>query len=91
MVHGCTIEDRGFVGLGAIAMNKAVIGSDAMLAAGAMLLENKVMGARELWAGRPAKKLRDLPDAAIAGMRAGVVHYAENARHHKAAISDLDD
>ncbi|PIW54373.1 MAG: gamma carbonic anhydrase family protein [Sphingomonadales bacterium CG12_big_fil_rev_8_21_14_0_65_65_10] len=91
MVHGCTIEDRGFVGLGAIAMNKAVIGSDAMLAAGAMLLENKVMGARELWAGRPAKKLRDLPDAAVAGMRAGVVHYAENARHHKAAISDLDD
>ena len=43
MVHGCTIEDRGFVGLGAIAMNKAVIGSDAMLAAGAMLTEGKVM------------------------------------------------
>ncbi len=46
MVHGCTIHDRGFVGLGAIAMNKAVIGSDAMLAAGAMLTEGKVMGAR---------------------------------------------
>ena len=36
MVHGCTIQDRGFVGLGAIAMNKSVIGSDAMLAAGAI-------------------------------------------------------
>ncbi len=88
MVHGCRIEDRGFVGLGAIAMNKSVIGSDAMLAAGAMLTERKVMGPRELWAGRPAKKLKDLSDAAIAGMGIGTAHYAENARHHKIAVKD---
>ena len=87
MVHGCTIEDRGFVGLGAIAMNKAVIGSDAMLAAGAMLTEGKVMAPRSLWAGRPAKPLRDLNEAAVAGMRIGVAHYAENARHHAEAVA----
>ncbi|MEC7398597.1 MAG: gamma carbonic anhydrase family protein [Pseudomonadota bacterium] len=86
MVHGCTIHDRGFVGLGAIAMNKAVIGSDAMLAAGAMLTENKVMGERELWGGRPARKMRDLDDAAVLGMRAGVMHYTQNAKDHAAAI-----
>ena len=88
MVHGCTIHDRGFVGLGAIAMNKSVIGSDAMLAAGAMLTEGKVMGERELWAGRPAKKLKDLTDGAIAGMQMGVAHYAENAKHHAAAVDE---
>ena len=88
MIHGCTIEDRGFVGLGAIAMNKAVIGSDAMLAAGAMLLEGKVMAARELWGGRPARKMRDLDDAAVMGMRMGVAHYAENAKAHAAAIRE---
>ncbi len=88
MVHGCTIRDRGFVGLGAIAMNKAVIGHDAMLAAGAMLTEGKVMEDRTLWAGRPAKPMKELSDAAIAGMRMGVAHYAENARHHAAAVSD---
>ena len=87
MVHGCRIEDRGFVGLGAIAMNKAVMGSDAMLAAGAMLTEGKVMGPRELWGGRPARLMRELDDAAIAGMRMGVAHYAENAKHHAAAIA----
>ena len=87
MLHGCRIEDRGFVGLGAIAMNKAVIGSDAMLAAGAMLTEGKVMEPRSLWAGRPAKPLRDLSDAAVAGMRMGVAHYVENARAHKAALA----
>lgn len=87
MVHGCTIHDRGFVGLGAIAMNKSVIGSDAMLAAGAMLTENKVMEPRTLWAGRPAKPLRELNDAAIAGMRMGTAHYVENAKHHAEAVA----
>ena len=88
MLHGCRIEDRGFVGLGAIAMNKAVIGSDAMLAAGAMLTEGKVVAERELWGGRPARKMRDLDEAAIMGMRMGVVHYAENAKAHAAAIDE---
>src|SRR3990167_8679087 len=62
MVHGCTIHDRGFVGLGAIAMNKSVIGSDAMLAAGAMLTEGKVIEPRMLWAGRPARPGRELSE-----------------------------
>lgn len=88
MIHGCVIENRGFVGLGAIAMNKAVIGSDAMLAAGAMLTEGKVMGERELWGGRPARKMRELDEAAVMGMRMGTAHYAENARHHAAAVDE---
>ena len=87
MVHGCTIQDRGFVGLGAIAMNRAVIASDAMLAAGAMLTEGKVMGERELWGGRPARKMRDLDDMAVMGMKLGVAHYAENAKHHADAVA----
>lgn len=87
MVHGCTIHDRGFVGLGAIVMNKAVIGSDAMLAAGAMLTEGKVIEPRELWGGRPARKMRDLDEGAIMGMRIGTAHYAENAKTHAAAVA----
>lgn len=87
MVHGCTIHDRGFVGLGAIVMNKAVIGSDAMLAAGAMLTEGKVIEPHELWGGRPARKMRDLDEAAIMGMRMGTAHYVENARAHAAAVA----
>ena len=85
MVHGCVLEDRAFVGLGAIVMNKARIGGDAMLAAGAMLTEGKVIEPRQLWGGRPARLMRELDDAAIAGMRLGVAHYAENAKAHAAA------
>lgn len=86
MVHGCTLMDRAFVGLGAIVMNGCIIEGDAMLAAGAMLTERKHMLAGELWGGRPAAKMRDLPEKAIMGMRMGTAHYVENARRHAAAL-----
>ena len=46
MIHGCTVEDRAFVGLGAIVMDGARIASDGMLAAGALLSPGKVIGER---------------------------------------------
>jgi carbonic anhydrase/acetyltransferase-like protein (isoleucine patch superfamily) len=87
MIHGCVLEDRAFVGLGAIVMDGCRIGSDAMLAAGAMLTSGKTIGPRELWVGRPAKLVRELPDKAIAEMQKGVAHYVENARAHAAALN----
>jgi gamma-carbonic anhydrase len=87
MIHGCVLEDRAFVGLGAIVMNKARIGGDAMLAAGAMLTEGKVIEPRTLWGGRPARFMRELDDAAITGMRIGTAHYVENGKAHAGAVS----
>jgi carbonic anhydrase/acetyltransferase-like protein (isoleucine patch superfamily) len=86
MIHGCTLEDRAFVGLGAIVMDGAIVESDAMLAAGAMLTPGKRVPARQLWSGRPATFMRDLPDAALAEMQTGVAHYVENGRAHAAAV-----
>ena len=86
MVHGATLMDRAFVGLGAIVMNHCIIEGDAMLAAGAMLTERKHMLSGELWGGRPAAKMRDLPEKAIMGMRMGTAHYVENAKRHRAAL-----
>ena len=87
MIHGCRLHDRAFVGLGAIVMNDCEIEGDAMLAAGAMLTPGKRIPSGQLWAGRPAKYVRDLRDADIAAMRAGVAHYAELARRHAEALS----
>lgn len=86
MVHGCLLEDRAFVGLGAIVMDGSRIGGDAMLAAGAMLTPGKAMPGGQLWAGRPAQYVRDLPEEAIAEMRMGVAHYVENGRAHAKAV-----
>ena len=87
MLHGCTLHDRAFVGLSATVMNGAVIEGDAMLAAGAMLTQGKRIEARQLWAGSPARFVRDLDDAAVMGMRIGVAHYVENAKAHKVALA----
>ena len=86
MVHGCILRDRAFVGLGAIVMDGCEIESDAMLAAGAMLTPGKRIPGGQLWAGRPAKSVRDLSDADLQGMRAGVAHYVELARAHAEAL-----
>jgi carbonic anhydrase/acetyltransferase-like protein (isoleucine patch superfamily) len=86
MVHGCTLHDRAFVGLGAIVMDGCVIEGDAMLAAGAMLTQGKRIPAGQLWAGRPAKYVRDLTEADLAGMRMGVAHYVALAKRHAAEI-----
>ena len=86
MVHGCILRDRAFVGLGAIVMDGCEIESDAMLAAGAMLTPGKRIPGGQLWAGRPAKYVRDLSDADLQGMRAGVAHYVELARAHAEAL-----
>ena len=86
MVHGCTLEDRAFVGLGAIVMDGARIESDAMLAAGAMLTIGKIIASRQMWMGRPAAFARNLTDDALADMRAGVAGYVANGKIHAAAL-----
>jgi carbonic anhydrase/acetyltransferase-like protein (isoleucine patch superfamily) len=86
MVHGCLLHDRAFVGLGSIVMDGCVIESGAMLAAGALLAPGRRIPAGQLWAGRPAKYVRDLSEAELAGQRIGVDHYVDLARRHAAAL-----
>ena len=86
MVHGCILHDRAFVGLGSIVMDGCEIESDAMLAAGAMLTPGKRIPSGQLWAGRPAKYVRDLSADDLRGMRLGVAHYVELAKAHAEAL-----
>ena len=60
IVHGCTIEDNVLVGMGAIIMDKCVIGSNSIIAAGSVVLENTKVEAGSVYAGIPAKKVKDI-------------------------------
>jgi carbonic anhydrase/acetyltransferase-like protein (isoleucine patch superfamily) len=86
MVHGCILHDRAFVGLGSIVMDGCEIESGGMLAAGAMLTPGKKIPAGQLWAGRPARFVRELSEADLAGQQEGVAHYVELAKAHRQAI-----
>lgn len=88
MVHGTVLEDRSFVGIGAITMDGCHMESDSMLAAGAMLTPGKRIPSRQLWGGRPASFMRDLADPALADMQMGVQGYVLNARAHMASLAE---
>lgn len=60
MVHGCTIHDNVLIGMGAIVMDQAVIESNCLIAAGAVVLENTICAAGGVYAGVPAKRVKEL-------------------------------
>lgn len=86
ILHGCILDDRAFVGMGAIVMDECRIGSGGMLAAGAMLTPGKTVPPGELWAGRPAKHMRTLEAREQEAMQDQTWHYVENARLHRAHL-----
>lgn len=60
IVHGCTIHDNVLIGMGAIVMDNCVVHSNSIVAAGAVLLENTVVKPGCIYAGVPAKKVKEL-------------------------------
>ena len=86
ILHACTIEDFGFVGMQACVMDGAVVESYGMLAAGALLTPNKRVPSGELWAGSPAKYMRDLTDKERAYLKWSAPHYVELGREHKVSV-----
>jgi carbonic anhydrase/acetyltransferase-like protein (isoleucine patch superfamily) len=60
LVHGCTIEDNVLVGMGSIIMDNCYIESNCIIAAGAVLLEGTRVESGSVYAGVPAKKVKEL-------------------------------
>ena len=89
IVHACTLHDWAFVGMGATVLDGAVIERGGMLAAGALLTPGKRIGPNELWAGAPAKKLRDMDPAERARFDQNAVHYAALAARFRAGLRSV--
>lgn len=70
VVHGCTIEDRVLIGMGAIVMDHAHIGKGSIIAAGAIVLQHTIVAPHSIYAGNPAKKIKEVsPEQAEVFMR----------------------
>lgn len=90
MLHGCTIGDNSLIGMGATVLNGAQIGQNCLIGAGALITENKVIPDGSLVMGAPGKVVRQLDDAAIAGLRASALHYQENMRKFRSELREID-
>lgn len=67
LVHGCVVHDNVLIGMGAIVMDNCIIESNSIIAAGAVITQNTVVTSGSIWAGVPAKKVKDLDQSGFAG------------------------
>lgn len=67
IVHGCTVKDNVLIGMGAIVMDNCVIESNSIIAAGAVITQNTVVESGCIYAGVPAKKVKDINQSDFAG------------------------
>lgn len=67
IVHGCTVHDNVLIGMGAIVMDGCVIESNTIIAAGAIVTQHTHVTPNSIYAGIPAKKIKDISPELTAG------------------------
>lgn len=83
VLHACTVEDNAFIGIQACVMDDCLVENGAMVAAGALVTPGKVVPANEVWAGRPAKKLRDVNEQDLAFFAINRDRYTRLAKQYR--------
>lgn len=83
MLHACTLEDGSFIGMSATLIDGVLVESGAMVAAGALVPPGKRIPTGQLWAGNPARYLRDLKEKEAAFIPISAQNYVEDAKPYK--------
>jgi carbonic anhydrase/acetyltransferase-like protein (isoleucine patch superfamily) len=93
IVHGCVIADNVLVGMGAIVMDNVQVGSNCIIAAGAVVLENTIIEPGCIYAGVPAKKIKNISEELISGeinrIAENYLMYSGWFKDPEAGINDL--
>lgn len=89
MLHGCIIGDESLIGIGAVVLNGARIGRNCIVGAGALVTEGKEFPDGSLIVGAPAKVVRELTEAQIAGLKASATHYTHNGRRYRDGLKRI--
>jgi carbonic anhydrase/acetyltransferase-like protein (isoleucine patch superfamily) len=83
IVHGCTVEDRSLIAMGAKILDGAVIGEESIVAAGSLVPEGKAIPPRSLVMGVPARPVRTVSDEELAYFIEAMERYVLEAREYK--------
>ena len=84
-LHGCKLHDRCLIGMGAIVLDGAVVESEVMVAAGALVPPYKTLESGYLYVGNPAKKSRRLKDSELEFLGYSAQHYVKLAKRTAAS------
>ena len=77
VLHGCTVEDRCLISMGAIVLNGATIGTESIIAAGAVVVEGATVPPRSLVMGSPGRVRRSVTTDEVAAIQRYAAHYVE--------------
>jgi carbonic anhydrase/acetyltransferase-like protein (isoleucine patch superfamily) len=83
IVHGAVVEDDCLIGIGAIVLNRVVVGRGSLVGAGAVCSEGMVIPPGSLVLGVPAKVVRQVDEKLRARIAAGVRAYIDLAVRHR--------
>jgi len=67
VIHGCTIHDNVLIGMGAIIMDDAIVESNTIIAPGSVVTKKTRVESGSVYAGIPAKKIKNLDTKLIKG------------------------
>ncbi len=67
IVHGCTIKDNVLIGMGSIIMDDCIVHSNSIIAAGSVLTKGTIVEQGTIYAGTPAKKIKDISSDLVSG------------------------
>ncbi|KAK4259979.1 hypothetical protein QN277_003157 [Acacia crassicarpa] len=84
VLHGCTVEDEAFIGMGATLLDGVYVEKHAMVAAGALVRQNTKIPYGEVWGGNPARFLRKLTENEMAFFAQSALNYTKLAQAHAA-------
>ncbi|KAI4327628.1 hypothetical protein L6164_020065 [Bauhinia variegata] len=84
VLHGCTVEDEAFIGMGATLLDGVYVEKHAMVAAGALVRQNARIPYGEVWGGNPARFLRKLTEDEMAYFSQSALNYSNLAQVHAA-------
>jgi carbonic anhydrase/acetyltransferase-like protein (isoleucine patch superfamily) len=82
LVHACAIGDDCLIGMQSCVMDAAVVGDGAIVAAGALVTPGKKIPAGQLWAGSPARYVRDVTAEELADIKWSAAHYEQLMRNY---------
>jgi len=67
VVHGCTIHDNVLIGINSVILDDVIIHSDSIIAAGAIVTKGTIVESGAVYAGSPAKKIKDMSPELLEG------------------------
>ncbi len=90
VVHGCRVEKRCLIGMGAVILSGAHLKTGTVVAAGALIKEGQVAGPCQLLAGIPAVVKKQLPEHIMELLKRPMQEYLELSKNHQDTLNALE-